>query len=82
MITLKIKAKRLSVKQLFDRRFSADKIYKQVKYISFSRIFIHRIMHQLLDTNTYKVRSGFVRARSVRTKEHIKRIHEKIRRNS
>lgn len=76
-----MEAKRLMVKQLFDRGFSAGKIFMQLKTLGFNRTFIYRTINRLLDTNSCKDRPRSGRPRTVRTKKCIKRIREKIRRN-
>ena len=67
--------------QLFDRGFSAGKIFKHLKCLGFIRTFKYRTMNRLLESNSCKDRPRSGRPCTVPTKEHIKRIREKIRRN-
>ena len=75
-INLKMEAKSLMVKQLFDRGFPAGKIFKQLKCLSLNKTFIS--IYGLFDINSYKDRLRSGRPRSLRTKERNKRIDKKI----
>ena len=78
---LKMETKRIAVKQLFNRGFSAGEIFKQLKCLGIYKVFICLTINRLFETNSCKDIALPGRHRSTRTKEHIKRIREKIRRN-
>ena len=77
-----MEAKKTIVKQLFDHGFSAGEIFKQLKCLGINKVFIHKIIIWLLETNSFKDRARPGCSCLACTKEHIKRIHEKIQRNT
>jgi transposase len=72
-------------RELVKKHFSEGKkpveIFKLVKLHGIKRDFVYRTIRRLRETGTINDRPRSGRPRSVRTKERIKRIREKIRRN-
>ena len=68
-------------KQLFDRGFSAGILFKQLKCLGLNWLFMYRTIHWLLDSISSKDRPRSGYPHSVHTKEGIKRIQEKLRKN-
>lgn len=66
----------MSIKQLFDCRFSAGKIFNQLKSIDFNRIFIYRTVNILFHTNSCKDRPISSRPKSVRKKSASKLFNQ------
>lgn len=76
-----MEANRLIVKKFFDQNFSIPEICKRVKEFNINRVFVWRTVQRLRDTGSVKNRPGSGQPRTARTKERVKRIREKIRRN-
>ena len=64
-----------------DHGFSAFEIFKLLKCLGINNVFIYRSINQLLETNSCKNTARAGCPRSACTKEQLKRIPEKIRRN-
>ena len=71
-----MEAKKIVIKQLFDRRFSAGDIFYQLKFFGINTLFIYRTINQFLDTNSCKNRIWPGRRRSAHTEDCTKRICE------
>ena len=69
-----MEAKKIMVKPLFDRGFSAGEIFKQLKCLGMNKLFIYWTINWLLETNSCKNRARPGHHRSARTKERIKKF--------
>jgi transposase len=76
-----MEAKRIIVKTHFDAGLSAGEIFKLVKNVGINKRFIYRTINRLRDTGSIKNRPGSGRNRTARTKERIKIVRDKVRRN-
>ena len=62
-----METKKIMVKQLFDRGFSAGETFKQLKCLEINKVFMHRTINRLLKINSNKDRARSDRPPSDRT---------------
>ncbi|CAF3594855.1 unnamed protein product [Rotaria socialis] len=72
---------RLIVQKYFQRGLTGGQIFRHVKQLGITRNGVYRTISRLRDTGSIQDRPRTGRPRTCRTKERIKRIREKIRRN-
>ncbi len=72
---------RLVVQKYFQRGLSGGQIFQHVKQLGITRNCVYRNIRRLRDTGSIQDRSRSDWPRTCRTKERIKRVREKIRRN-
>ena len=72
---------RLVVQKYFERGFSGGQIFQHVKQLGITRNCVYRTIHRLRDIGSIQDRPRSGRPRMCRTKERIKRVREKVRRN-
>ncbi|CAF0950007.1 unnamed protein product [Didymodactylos carnosus] len=72
---------RLVIQKYFERGFSGGQIFQHVKQLGITRSCVYRTIRRLRDTGSIPDHPRSGRPRTCRTKERIKRVREKIRRN-
>ena len=81
-IFVTMESNRLVVQKYFERGLSSAQIFRHVKQIGITRDCVYWTIHRLRDTGSVQDRPRSGRPRTCRIKERIKRVREKIRRNS
>ena len=76
-----MKEARFLIEKYFERGLTGAQIFKLLKPHGILRRFIYRTIQRLRETSSVEDRQRSGRPRTVRTKERIKRVREKIRRN-
>ena len=76
-----MESNRLVVQKYFERGLSGVQIFRHVKQIGITRDCVYRTIRRLCDNGSVQDHPRSGRPRTCRTKERIKRVREKIRRN-
>ena len=77
-----MEAKKIVIKQLLDRGFSAGEIFQQLKCLGINKLFTYKTINRLLETNSCKNRARSNHHRLAHTKEHLKRIVKDTKKSS
>ena len=76
-----MKEARFLIERYVERGLTGAQIFKLLKPHGIGRRFINRTIQRLRETGSVGDRQRSGRPRTVRTKERVKRVREKIRRN-